>query len=440
MKTILFLFITMNILAKDVILLLGGINRFNARYMNKIKEALSQEEREIIDDIVKDTESLNSTIAEKATDVYEALKNKGITAQDRIIIIGHSRGGLVGYELYKKYKDKLRIVALFTISTPWRGASILEKIATISKWLNGIEIIFNKKSKYHIDLKEEIFKNIKLNEEGFENLLSSLSSIKTFLKDIENKVAIQELKVNSEFMKDLNKEGDLLNCINTINEILKRSQNSSLFNSDIKSLIALPIFNIIGNKIIFDDYFPLEKLIESINKLQNILDKASTVTNIVSGGSVLTGTIITAATVPLLGPFAFLFLGLGLATPIAASNIEVNSLKNEDEIIYDLRYLLAAIDYIKKLPSKNENDHDFILNIQEQSLPENLENFQKEINFRKTYNERVIYIENAFHGTIENQSNLKNEFQEKINRNAIYNKDQTIEFILKNINEILKEN
>lgn len=92
MKIIFYLLISVNVVAKDIILLLGGIYRPNATYMKKIKNALLKEKRIIIDDL--NTKTLDYKINQQAEHICNDLINKkGITSSDRIVIIGHSQGG-----------------------------------------------------------------------------------------------------------------------------------------------------------------------------------------------------------------------------------------------------------------------------------------------------------------------------------------------------------
>lgn len=56
--------------------------------------------------------------------IIKFLKLKKLKRKTRIILIGHSAGGLVSYELYKSNHKNLNIKGIITISCPWRGTNL----------------------------------------------------------------------------------------------------------------------------------------------------------------------------------------------------------------------------------------------------------------------------------------------------------------------------
>ncbi|MCP3659292.1 MAG: hypothetical protein GY830_02820 [Bacteroidetes bacterium] len=73
-------------------------------------------------------ETVDMHIYQQSKVVYIKLKKyfkeNNINPKSKIIAIGHSAGGLVSYELYKKYNKRLNIRGIVTISCPWRGTKL----------------------------------------------------------------------------------------------------------------------------------------------------------------------------------------------------------------------------------------------------------------------------------------------------------------------------
>ncbi len=70
----------------------------------------------------------NSGINNQSKIINEQLKNyfKNNTIMEgaRILLVGHSTGGVAAYETYRVYKNKYNITGIITASTPWQGTDI----------------------------------------------------------------------------------------------------------------------------------------------------------------------------------------------------------------------------------------------------------------------------------------------------------------------------
>lgn len=87
----------------------------------------------------KESETSNKSIAQQAERLSSALLEKGMDKDNYdIILVGHSQGGLRGYELCRTFGEHLSVKGLITIDTPWEGApaAAITK-ESVNTYLNG---------------------------------------------------------------------------------------------------------------------------------------------------------------------------------------------------------------------------------------------------------------------------------------------------------------
>lgn len=70
--------------------------------------------------------TLLHTIDQQAAYTFAQLCDTyGVNAEEPLVLIGHSQGGLRGHALLRNFGDKLNIKGLITLSTPWEGAPVI---------------------------------------------------------------------------------------------------------------------------------------------------------------------------------------------------------------------------------------------------------------------------------------------------------------------------
>ena len=68
-------------------------------------------------------ETSSKSIAQQAVRLKEALLARSMDrANYELILLGHSQGGLRGYQFYQEFGEQFDIKGLITMGTPWEGA------------------------------------------------------------------------------------------------------------------------------------------------------------------------------------------------------------------------------------------------------------------------------------------------------------------------------
>ena len=130
---------------EQAIVLLHGLNRisFDFQIMKKrLAEAFPKATIIALESVNKDITKKGSlylsptvtlSIEEQADKAYQEIKEK-LGKNKKMVIIGHSQGGLRGFALAKNHAKKLSneakidIKKLITIGTPWKGAPVIQHI------------------------------------------------------------------------------------------------------------------------------------------------------------------------------------------------------------------------------------------------------------------------------------------------------------------------
>ncbi|WP_250237705.1 esterase/lipase family protein [Cardinium endosymbiont of Oedothorax gibbosus] len=141
---------------QQAIVLLHGLHRLSYDF-NKMKEVLQQTFPYAtivpLTCVNKDpskqggpSPTVERSIKEQAELAYEEIKTK-VAYGSRVVLVGHSQGGLRGFVLVKEYRDRLKsengivINQLITIGTLWKGAPVMDHIKNIKNFKKKFEKI-----------------------------------------------------------------------------------------------------------------------------------------------------------------------------------------------------------------------------------------------------------------------------------------------------------
>ena len=355
--------------------------------MYYLKNSLQEQNHGYVIDGI-DLYSFEYSLERQADEIFKILGDNGIKNRDKIVIIGHSQGGLRGYALYKKYNKDLNILGLFSLCSPWKGAGILDKIPSIKSKIE-------KYSDFIKDYFPEYY-------EYFPKILENLNE----LINKENS-GVMDLKKESEFFK--------------------RMRNFKEHNDQ-----EISIHNLYGGET---DIFRSSLIL--YEGIQNIIEDNKELAN---------GAI---KKLELLSYFAILVDILTFFKPSIPSYISTFSdsahlrifLKRANSRTFrkECNYVLSFLNEFKELADINKklfeyigsDKHDGILSINEQIFDQLLKEDNMIIN--------QFFIKDAYHGPVEypkpqNISNIEKT------RKAIYNHPETIRYINEKLRKIKKFN
>ena len=107
---------------KKAIILLHGLWATGACFQ-KTKQQLQARLPEDIEIIVlTESENTSLSITQQAARLKDTLLAKGINKESyELILLGHSQGGLRGYQFYQEFGEQFDIKGLITMGTPWEG-------------------------------------------------------------------------------------------------------------------------------------------------------------------------------------------------------------------------------------------------------------------------------------------------------------------------------
>lgn len=128
---------------KAIILLHGLWSK--ASYLQGTEQKLKASLRSDIEIIaLTEYETSSQSIAQQATRLKEALLARGIGKDNyKLILLGHSQGGLRGYKFYQEFGAQFDIKGLITLSTPWEGAATAKITKeTINAYLNSFVVYY----------------------------------------------------------------------------------------------------------------------------------------------------------------------------------------------------------------------------------------------------------------------------------------------------------
>lgn len=115
---------------RKIVLVLPGLAHYNGDAFRTLTARLKECHRDIeVVNIVVETFWLK--IDEQAKAVFSKLQKSGITKEDRLVLIGHSQGGLRAHALLKQFGKSLNIKGLVSIGTPWKGAPVINNYAQV---------------------------------------------------------------------------------------------------------------------------------------------------------------------------------------------------------------------------------------------------------------------------------------------------------------------
>jgi len=127
---------------KKAIIILNGlwqpIQCFDVT-VQKLREASRAQRLGIEIACLEERETSCQSIAQQAEKLAKVLLERGMGKDNYdLILLGHSQGGLKGYELYKEFGGQFCIKGLITTATPWEGApaAAITK-ETVKAYLNG---------------------------------------------------------------------------------------------------------------------------------------------------------------------------------------------------------------------------------------------------------------------------------------------------------------
>jgi pimeloyl-ACP methyl ester carboxylesterase len=146
-------------------------------------------------------DSETCSIKQQAKATLDMLKLSKLADED-LVLLGESQGGLVAFSLYDQFQDQLKIKGIITNHTPWQGAPITDpadqdirafaqifgKLVATSTDIQVIEAIQQLKSVYQTDISSILY----------NFLQAALHPYKQ-----ESNCGVTEMKPGSSFLKEL---------------------------------------------------------------------------------------------------------------------------------------------------------------------------------------------------------------------------------------------
>ncbi|MCG8340067.1 MAG: hypothetical protein MI674_02165 [Cytophagales bacterium] len=193
---------------RKIIVMLPGLGHYDGDGFRTLAARLKEYHRgvEIIDIVV---ETFDLTIDEQARDVFLKLKQRGVEQEDKIVLIGHSQGGLRAYALLRQYGKLLTIRGLVSIGVPWKGAPVINNHAKV------VNILHTPAVRDRIDSLNEALENCHnlkgvLAKKCFTNYQASHSlhhmieeGLNDYFNDDLASPGAKDMKPGSDFLQDL---------------------------------------------------------------------------------------------------------------------------------------------------------------------------------------------------------------------------------------------
>jgi pimeloyl-ACP methyl ester carboxylesterase len=181
---------------KSIVLLHGlGAKAAHLQKTGQQLQAVLPRDIEIVS--LTEPETASQSITQQAARLKEALLAKGIDRDSyELILLGHSQGGLRGYQFYQEFGEQFDIKGLITMGTPWEGVPT----ATITKekvnaylnssaayyFLGTVEYFWPSSRKLILEFVDKFFDKFSTHEPGVQDLVPNsilLQQVATILKD-----------------------------------------------------------------------------------------------------------------------------------------------------------------------------------------------------------------------------------------------------------------
>ena len=176
---------------KKAIIILHGLWATGANFegLQRRLQAKLPTDIEVI--IIPEPETASLSIAQQVERLRDALLARGLGKEHyELILLGHSQGGLRGYQLYQKFRGEFHIKGLITMSTPWGG---VPPAAITKEKVNGY---LNSTAAYYFLGTVDYF------WPSSRKLISEFVD-KFFEKFATHGPGVQDLVPNSEFLQEL---------------------------------------------------------------------------------------------------------------------------------------------------------------------------------------------------------------------------------------------
>ena len=127
---------------KPSVVLLHGLGE-DSKSFDFMKDELTKA-KDVVNKVyaIETDKTYENSISEQADALFDEIKKQKLTKQP-ILLIGHSQGGLRGYELIRRHGKDLNILALVTIGTPWEGALVLNNMTEAQSLVNDLPPALN---------------------------------------------------------------------------------------------------------------------------------------------------------------------------------------------------------------------------------------------------------------------------------------------------------
>ena len=201
--------------SRNIVVMLPGLGHYDGDALRTLANRLKAHDQDVeIVDIVVETFALK--IDEQAAQVFRKLKEIEVNEQDRIVLIGHSQGGLRAYALLRQYGEFLNIKGLVSIGVPWKGAPIINNYAEVINILHTSAVRdridnLNEALENCHNLKEVLTKKYFTNYQASHPLLHMIEDgLNDYFNDDLASPGARDMKPGSDFLQGLENTSETL--------------------------------------------------------------------------------------------------------------------------------------------------------------------------------------------------------------------------------------